>query len=83
MIEDEKIIVIVYERSEQAIQELNSKYGKVFHALSYNMTGSIGCMKRFWGIERHFRTMPLRFSDYSVLFILSGRIYNVFIFFKA
>lgn len=32
--EDEKIIGLFFQRSEQAIQELNQKYGKLFHALA-------------------------------------------------
>lgn len=31
--EDEKIIELFFERSEQAIQELDNKYGKVCHIL--------------------------------------------------
>ena len=34
---DEKIIELFFERSDQAINELDSKYGKVFHKLSYNI----------------------------------------------
>ena len=34
---DEKIIKLFYERSEQAIKELDDKYGKVFHALSFRI----------------------------------------------
>lgn len=37
MIEDEKIIELFFERSEQGIQELDIKYGKLFHKLSYNI----------------------------------------------
>ena len=37
MIEDEKIIALFFERSEQAIQELDIKYGSVFRKLSYNI----------------------------------------------
>ena len=40
MIEDEKIIELFFERSEQAIRELDSKYGKVCHALSYNIVNN-------------------------------------------
>lgn len=40
MIEDEKIIELFFERSEQAIQELDAKYGKVCHMLSYNIVNS-------------------------------------------
>lgn len=35
--QDEKIIELFFERSEQAIQELNNKYGKICHNLSYNI----------------------------------------------
>ena len=34
---DEQIIELFFERSEQAINELDSKYGKVIHNLSYNI----------------------------------------------
>lgn len=40
MIDDEKIIELFFNRSEQAIQELDIKYGKVFHKLSYNIVNS-------------------------------------------
>lgn len=35
--EDEKIIELFFARSEQAIQELDMKYGRVCHKLSYNI----------------------------------------------
>ncbi len=35
--EDEKIIDLFFDRSEQAIHELDTKYGKVCHKLSYNI----------------------------------------------
>ena len=35
--EDEKIIDLFFARSEQAIHELDTKYGKVCHKLSYNI----------------------------------------------
>ena len=34
MIDDEKIIDLFFERDQQAIQELNQKYGELFHALA-------------------------------------------------
>ena len=37
MIEDEKILVMFFERSEQGIRELDIKYGKLCHGLSYNI----------------------------------------------
>ena len=40
MIEDEKIIEMFFERSEQGIRELDVKYGKVFHRLSYNIVNN-------------------------------------------
>lgn len=40
MIEDEKIIEMFFERSEQGIQELDIKYGKVCHKLSCNIVGN-------------------------------------------
>ena len=40
MIEDEKIIELFFVRSEQGIRELDIKYGKVFHKLSYNILNS-------------------------------------------
>lgn len=38
--EDEKIIELFFRRSEQAIRELDDKYGKICHALSRNIVGS-------------------------------------------
>lgn len=40
MIDDDKIIEMFFERSEQGIQELNNKYGKVCHKLSYNIVNN-------------------------------------------
>lgn len=40
MIDDEKIIELFFERSDQGIRELHDKYGKMLHALSYNIVGS-------------------------------------------
>lgn len=40
MIEDEKIIEMFMERSEQGIRELDMKYGKIFHNLSYNIVNN-------------------------------------------
>ncbi len=40
MIEDEKIIDLFSERSEQGIQELDIKYGKVCHKLSNNIVNN-------------------------------------------
>ena len=37
MIDDERIIALFWERSEEAIQELDSKYGKICNKLSYNI----------------------------------------------
>lgn len=34
---DEEIIELFFERSEQAIKELDDKYGKVFHSLSFKI----------------------------------------------
>ena len=38
--DDEKIIELFFERSEQGIRELDIKYGKDFHNLSYHIVGS-------------------------------------------
>lgn len=38
--EDEKIIALFFDRSEQAIRELDAKYGKSCHKLSYNILKS-------------------------------------------
>ena len=38
--EDEKIIELFFERSEQAIRELDMKYGKICRSLSYNIVNS-------------------------------------------
>ena len=40
MIDDEKIIVMLFERSEQAIRELDIKYGKICHNISYNIVNN-------------------------------------------
>ena len=40
MIEDEKIIDLFFERSEQGIRELDNKYGAVCHKLSNNIVNS-------------------------------------------
>ena len=37
MIEDAAIVRLFYERSEQAIGELDGKYGKLFHSLAYHI----------------------------------------------
>lgn len=37
MLEDEKIIELFFARSELAIRELDTKYGRVCHAVSYNI----------------------------------------------
>lgn len=38
--DDEKIIEMFFERSEQAIKELDTKYGKLCHKLAYNILGN-------------------------------------------
>ena len=38
--EDEKIIELFFERSEQAIRALDMKYGKICRSLSYNIVNS-------------------------------------------
>lgn len=40
MTEDEKIIELFFQRSEQAICELDIKYGKICHKLSYNIVNN-------------------------------------------
>lgn len=40
MINDEKIIELFFERSEQGIREPDMKYGKICHNLSYNIVNS-------------------------------------------
>lgn len=40
MVEDEKIIEMFFERSEQAIAEVDIKYGKICHRLSFNILNS-------------------------------------------
>lgn len=37
---DEKIIELFFKRSEQAIWELNQKYGRICHTLSYNIVNN-------------------------------------------
>ena len=38
--DDDAIIELFFARSEQALQELDGKYGKVCHSLSYNILHS-------------------------------------------
>ena len=40
MADDEKIIELFFARSEQAIKELDNKYGKICRGLSYNIVGN-------------------------------------------
>ena len=40
MMDDEKIIEMFFEHSEQGIRELDIKYGKVCRKLSYNIVNS-------------------------------------------
>ncbi len=40
MIEDEKIVEMFFKRSEQGIRELDKKYGKICHNLSYNIVSN-------------------------------------------
>ena len=40
MIDDEKIIDLFFERSEQGIRELDNKYGAVCHNLTYNIVNN-------------------------------------------
>lgn len=40
MITDEEIVEMFFERSEQAIRELDNKYGKICYALSHNIVGN-------------------------------------------
>ena len=40
MTDDKKIIEMFFERDQQAIRELDMKYGKICHNLSYNIVGS-------------------------------------------
>ena len=37
MMDDEKIIDLFFERSEQGIKALDDKYGAICHTLSYNI----------------------------------------------
>lgn len=37
---DERIIELFFERSEEAVRELNEKYGRVCYSLSYNIVGN-------------------------------------------
>ena len=40
MIDDERIIDLFFKRDQQGIRELDIKYGKTCHSLSYNITNS-------------------------------------------
>ena len=39
--EDEKIIALFFARSEQGIKELDQKYGKLFHMISFRMRKNV------------------------------------------
>lgn len=41
MLEDKEIIKLFFDRSEQAVQELDIKYGKVLQNLSYNIVNNM------------------------------------------
>ncbi len=51
--DDEKIIALFFERSEQAIRELDIKYGKICHTLSYNIVKIVRniSLKIYWRKE--------------------------------
>ena len=38
--DDERIIELFFERSEEAVKALNIKYGRVCYSLSYNIVGN-------------------------------------------
>ena len=40
MMDDEKIIALFFARDQQAIRELDIKYGKICHSLAYNIVNS-------------------------------------------
>ena len=40
MLDDDRIIDLFFERSEQGIRELDNKYGKIFHKISYNIVNN-------------------------------------------
>ena len=40
MIDDEKILELFFQRDQQAIRELDIKYGKICHSFSYNIVNS-------------------------------------------
>ena len=40
MIEDEKIIDLFFARDQQGIQELDNRYGKTCHTLSYKIVNN-------------------------------------------
>ncbi len=40
MLDDEQIIALFFARSEQAIDALDQKYGRLCHSVSYNIVGS-------------------------------------------
>ena len=51
--DEEQIITLFFARSEQAIEALDAKYGKLFHSLSYHIvndrTQMSASMMRTWG----------------------------------
>ena len=54
MIDDEKIIEMFFKRSEQGIRELDIKYGKVCHNLSYHIGVSLGLSMNFEAVTARY-----------------------------
>ena len=65
MIDDEKIIEMFFERSEQGIRELDIKYGKACHNLSYHIVGSRQDAEECVN-ERLFRCMERPFPQHDL-----------------
>ena len=41
LVDDNQILELFFARSEQAIKELDSKYGKICHKVSYNILNDL------------------------------------------
>lgn len=74
MIDDEKIIEMFFERSEQAVRELDNKYGKIcHHLLSLYSKGYYSASRESHNLAR----LPSRIMKMQDLFIGQISLYTV------
>lgn len=58
MIQDDAIIEMFFERSEDAIRELDTKYGKACFKLSYNIVNNSLCVITFLSYTHRKEAVP-------------------------